>query len=698
MTNRKILSRRSLEPHEPRERREQRSIRMQALPDEDAGLVFWEDFCALHGWPETPNATNVHRYIEVFVNGTEKKINQRRGLVKGDDAYRSGHDLFIKPVLRLKARLQSAQSATTEPASGTSASPAQMPSHGNFPTDDAFGSSPTFNSEIGATIIGNSDQYYQDSGNSISGNNHMDNERLESELDTSSDDATTESRDGDYADDNKHEAAPIVISGTSQVNRPDIFSIPEIAWLLSRFLDEVDLGRLCRTSKGLQHVFHSMLWHHYVYMEGETLTEALNRNMACLRSLDLMCDATDPKVYDVFKGCSSLNRLRVFAEDDYMDDYYNKKEHLRPLTSVISRQHYLTQLELNTVLVGHFPNTFLSAFLALGQLRRLRVSMTVKGPTISTALWMLVKLLNKHPRLQAILFGDWCCEEDFEEYHSVFSDEYHSAFSDDNEVEDEIGDQETKTFNELEHQLRASGYPKITQLELPPRQCHPYPATFLKPLLRFGLPNIRSLRLPGASLTDEQCFCRHADTLTTLILSSFITVSSAVLHQVLLQCCVLKVLRLEGGYDISAAYTDIDFKTGRWKCMALEVLWLSGSVFSAQRRVGSPLLGYRDRVEPRKYFWTQVGRLSKLQELVIGSTTLADSLSDSFHDASGGPLMDEPQWKWLRRRRPALVVEGSLNLNEPGSRQRPDLNPVRETLGLDSADIGDWDLMYYIYY
>ncbi|KAG0327599.1 hypothetical protein BGZ99_007301 [Dissophora globulifera] len=74
---------------------------MESLADEDAGLVFWEDFCDLHGWLRTPNVANIRRYAEVFVNDKEQEINQRRN----DMGYISGHDLFIKPVLRLQAQL-----------------------------------------------------------------------------------------------------------------------------------------------------------------------------------------------------------------------------------------------------------------------------------------------------------------------------------------------------------------------------------------------------------------------------------------------------------------------------------------------------------------------------------------------------------------------------------------------------------------
>ncbi|KAG0222293.1 hypothetical protein BGW42_006738 [Actinomortierella wolfii] len=102
----KALSKISLVKHEDMNLRKQRVIRMKSLPDEDAGIVFWEDFCDLHGWPKTPNITNLHRYDEVFVKDKEKEINRRLGLNNDDEGYLSGHDLFIKPVLKkIQARI-----------------------------------------------------------------------------------------------------------------------------------------------------------------------------------------------------------------------------------------------------------------------------------------------------------------------------------------------------------------------------------------------------------------------------------------------------------------------------------------------------------------------------------------------------------------------------------------------------------------
>ncbi|KAG0249667.1 hypothetical protein DFQ27_009881, partial [Actinomortierella ambigua] len=520
------------------------------------------DFCDLNAWPKTPTTANIHRYIEVFVNGEEKKINRRRGLTKGDKGYLNGHDLYIKPVLRLKARLIAAQNTAAKPA---------------------------------AVVYG---------------------------------------------------GAPFAVKSlTSKESLPNIFAIAELAWLVSRYLDD-----------------------------------ALDRNLAHVRSLDLECGISEPECFKVVERCDSLTRLHIWADDDDLDVYYKNrdvKEYLHPLISTIRRQHHLTQLELNTRLVWEHPETFLSAFLALQHLRLLRVYMTVKGPTIPEALTMVMDLLDEHPRLEAIRFGDWCCSEDSD----TDSDEDHSLFSDEEveeveEVEDEIGNEEMDTFNKLERRLRASGYPMITELELPPRQYHPYPATFLVPFFRSGLPNLRSLRLPNAettmtrdlglairsgcpklqhfsfapgasicgvfpeidnvlehcntlssisvtcaSILNERCFCRHADTLTVLILPTFKTISSAILHQVLLQCSALKVLRLEKSYSgFTSAYKDIDFKTGRWSCTGLEVLWLFDCVVFGPRRVGSPSQGYKDYTESRRHFWTQVGHLSKLRELEFGST------------------------------------------------------------------------------
>ncbi|KAF9903598.1 hypothetical protein EC991_003510 [Linnemannia zychae] len=137
MKVKKLLSRRSLTKHEDEDRRRQRSLRMKSLPDEDAGLVFWQDFCAHHGWPETPTTANIRRYIEEFVNAKEKKINQRRGLSKGNEGYLSGHDLFIKPVLRLMAQPLRAQTQLAKPVVTAHVSPASNRSpNGNIHTDD----------------------------------------------------------------------------------------------------------------------------------------------------------------------------------------------------------------------------------------------------------------------------------------------------------------------------------------------------------------------------------------------------------------------------------------------------------------------------------------------------------------------------------------------------------------------------------
>lgn len=84
-----------------------------------------------------PTTANIRRYIEVFVNVKEDRINRRRGLSKGDKGYRSGHDLFTIPVLRLQAQLLSAQNAAAKPAIVAHVSPApNKSSNGNTYADD----------------------------------------------------------------------------------------------------------------------------------------------------------------------------------------------------------------------------------------------------------------------------------------------------------------------------------------------------------------------------------------------------------------------------------------------------------------------------------------------------------------------------------------------------------------------------------
>ncbi|KAG0315817.1 hypothetical protein BGZ99_007245 [Dissophora globulifera] len=99
---------------------------MNSLPDEDAGLVFWEDFCDLHSWPKTPTGENIRRYKEVFVNDMEKKLNRRRGLTKGDRGYRSGDDFFIKPVLRLRVQILNARNAAEKSVVDVHVSPSPL--------------------------------------------------------------------------------------------------------------------------------------------------------------------------------------------------------------------------------------------------------------------------------------------------------------------------------------------------------------------------------------------------------------------------------------------------------------------------------------------------------------------------------------------------------------------------------------------
>ncbi|KAI1291444.1 hypothetical protein EDD11_008925 [Mortierella claussenii] len=167
----KILSRCSLTKDEDKGHRRQRSIRMISLPDEDAGVVFWEDYCDFYDWPKTPNSANIRRYTEVFVNEKEKKINRRRGLTKDDKGYLSGHVLFVKPVLRLQAQLWKAQNVAA--------------------TSVVVHMSPSLNKSSNGKI--HADDTLQVSTSTENNNN----KRSMSELDTDSEDSTEDSSSQD---------------------------------------------------------------------------------------------------------------------------------------------------------------------------------------------------------------------------------------------------------------------------------------------------------------------------------------------------------------------------------------------------------------------------------------------------------------------------------------------------------------------
>ncbi|KAG0038223.1 hypothetical protein BGZ83_003181, partial [Gryganskiella cystojenkinii] len=70
---------------------------------------------------------NICRYIDIFVNKEEKRINRRLGLAKGDKGYVSGHALFIHPILRRQARILAKQNAAAIPPVVAQESPPPPP-------------------------------------------------------------------------------------------------------------------------------------------------------------------------------------------------------------------------------------------------------------------------------------------------------------------------------------------------------------------------------------------------------------------------------------------------------------------------------------------------------------------------------------------------------------------------------------------
>ena len=148
-----------------------------------------KDFCALHGLSETLNITNIRKYIEAFVSDKEKSINQRRGFAKGEEGYLSGHDLFIKPVLGLKARLLNAQDATVMFAVVVHASPSpQNPSDSYVQADTTpWGLTSSNNNRNNDQNNGRNNDRNNDGNNDKNSENN--DKRLMSELDTDCEDS-----------------------------------------------------------------------------------------------------------------------------------------------------------------------------------------------------------------------------------------------------------------------------------------------------------------------------------------------------------------------------------------------------------------------------------------------------------------------------------------------------------------------------
>ncbi|KAF9327762.1 hypothetical protein BG006_008987 [Podila minutissima] len=77
--------------------------------------------------------------------------------------------------------------------------------------------------------------------------------------------------------------------------------------------------------------------------------------------------------------------------------------------------------------------------------------------------------MNRHPRLEDILFRDWCPDEEFEDDGRR------------NEEVQEIEMEKVETFNEVGRQMQPSGYPKITKLNYRPATAIHIPLPFSCP-------------------------------------------------------------------------------------------------------------------------------------------------------------------------------------------------------------------------
>jgi len=169
-----------------------------------------------------------------------------------------------------------------------------------------------------------------------------------------------------------------------------IFTIAELAHLISEYLDQDDLAQLCLISKNLRVAFHSLLWRPYDFQEDESPTKALYSNMMHLRSLNLYAYPLNPRPFNIFERCNSVVQLHISTEDfdDTLDGMYGcfddlAKKKLMPMLSTFHRNP-LRHLELNTRLVFEFPESFLDAFLALLSLCQSRVNMEIFRTPLSS--------------------------------------------------------------------------------------------------------------------------------------------------------------------------------------------------------------------------------------------------------------------------------------------------------------------------
>ncbi|KAG0044118.1 hypothetical protein BGZ83_010643 [Gryganskiella cystojenkinii] len=86
-------------------RQQLRDARMALLPEEDKGVVYWQDYCEEHGWEGLPTRERILEYTVDFVLPMESAFNER---ARQDPSINpiSGTKVFIEPVLRLLDRMR----------------------------------------------------------------------------------------------------------------------------------------------------------------------------------------------------------------------------------------------------------------------------------------------------------------------------------------------------------------------------------------------------------------------------------------------------------------------------------------------------------------------------------------------------------------------------------------------------------------
>ncbi|GJJ75474.1 hypothetical protein EMPS_07832 [Entomortierella parvispora] len=154
----------SLEKSKDRKHRRRRSRHIKALTEVAVEAGSWEAFCDAQAWPKKPNYMNIRRYIDVFVNDEEKRINRTLRLAKGDKGYVSGHALFVQPIFRRQSQSAAHQIAKPIPAAVV-APPLKEPSDDSIQVIDSVpqkSKSNTDNNNSSNTIIVISDSDYDD--------------------------------------------------------------------------------------------------------------------------------------------------------------------------------------------------------------------------------------------------------------------------------------------------------------------------------------------------------------------------------------------------------------------------------------------------------------------------------------------------------------------------------------------------------